>query len=110
MDTSAWGPLVIWLGINALAVPLTWQLIWPTYKRYGKVAVSLVASAVLSWAVGWWSLLFILGHPLAGIAGHIWWCKRHKLPVLRPDPDAYRRTQEKWADDLAKRTRRNVGG
>lgn len=103
MHTSFWGPLVVWLLLNGALVPLTWRLVWPPYKRYGKVALSLGIAVALAAQFGWWSLFFVVLHPLAGFAGHVWWCRTHRLSVWRPDAEAYRRTQEEWARALAKR-------
>ena len=92
--------MLVWLLINAAAVPLTWELIWPRYKRYGKVGMSLSIAVLLAWTVGWWSLGFIVLHPAIGFVFHVWWCRKHGLPVWRPDPAAYQQTQRQWAESL----------
>lgn len=62
------------------------RFIVPRWKVVGKLAFYLTVAAVLSATVGDWALLWIVGHPLLGIAGHVWWCRRHGIHWLTCRP------------------------
>ncbi len=89
-------PLLIAGAVSAVTAPLTLRLVFPPWKRFGKVVVYLSLATVLAFFFGWWSLLFILGHPALGLALHIAWCRRDGLDWQRLDAEEYRKSQEDW--------------
>lgn len=105
LQPSLYGPVLISLVLSALFVPITWNLIWPRWKRYGKLLFSVVVSVLLAAMVGWWSLIFILGHPLMGLVGHLWWCRSHGFDWKSVDPEQYRASQEAWVARMNARQR-----
>ena len=96
VEPATYVPIVIALGFAALFTPLAWNLIWPSWKRYGKLLFSLTLSIVLAVTIGWWSLIYILGHHLIALVFHLWWCRKHGFDWKAPDPDAYRAAQQAW--------------
>lgn len=62
------------------------RFIAPRWKVVGKLAFYLGVSTLLSDTVGAWALIWIVGHPLLGIAGHVWWCHRHGIDWLTCRP------------------------
>ncbi len=62
------------------------RFIAPRWKVAGKAIFFFGIAAALSWWVGHWSLLFIIGHPLLGVWGHIWWCRKHGINWLTCQP------------------------
>ncbi len=105
LQPSIYVPILLALALSLITVPVTWNLIWPPWKRYGKLAFSVIAASLLSFAVGWWALVFVVGHPLIGFVGHIWWCRKHGFNWMSVNPEAYRASQQAWAERLAARQR-----
>lgn len=103
LPPSAYVPVLISVAIALVLVPITWNLICPNWKRYGKVIFSLLIATVLAINFGWWSLIFVIGHPLIGLAVHIWWCRKCGLNWKSPDADEYRASQQAWVEGLQKR-------
>ena len=100
MDASVWGPVLLAIVLGGAGTATSWRLIWPPYKRVGKLAFYLVVSVALAYVFGWWSLVFVTLHPLSGLVGQIWWCRKHGLDIWRPDVEAYVQTQKDWAASL----------
>ena len=47
------------------------------------------------------ALIWIIGHPSLGVAGHIWWCRRHGIDWLTCEPrDRYLELRP-WAKEDA---------
>ena len=82
------------------------RFIAPRWKVGGKLAFYLAVSAALSFYFGHWSLLWIIGHPLLGIGGHIWWCNKHQISWLTCQPREKYLQLRPWAtqDDFAEHT------
>ena len=91
-----WGSMYMWIGRFTL---LQW-------KQGVRGVVFLAVSALLSYFVGHWSLVFIIGHPLLGLLIHVLWCRSHGLHWVRFDPEAYRASEREWLDKLERRSRR----
>jgi hypothetical protein len=56
---------------------LTWRLIWPRWKVWGKTAFYFAAVSVLSLLIGHWSVVLAWLHQAAGLAGHIWFSRKN---------------------------------
>jgi len=56
---------------------ITWRLVWPRWKLYGKLLGHPAAYALLSLWLGHWSIVLAWLHQGIGLAGHIWFCRRH---------------------------------
>ena len=66
------------------------RFIAPRWKVAGKLVFFFLVAGLLSWTVGHWSLIWIVGHPLLGVGGHIWWCRKHGIDWLTCQPrDTY---------------------
>lgn len=58
----------------------------------------MAVSGALLHFVGYYALLFIVGHPLIGLIFHIQACKKHNINWKNCQPVAkYMELQEKWA-------------
>ncbi len=69
---------------------VTWRLVWPKWKLYGKLLVHPAAYAALSVWIGHWSILIAWLHQGLGLAGHIWFCRRHGWTWYAvEDPERY---------------------
>lgn len=95
--------LLLWLAGYALFG----RFIAPRWKVSAKLAFYLVISILLSLTAGHMALLWIIGHPLAGIAGHIAWCRRHGINWLTCRPRDRYLALRPWAarDGFASRNR-----
>ncbi len=62
------------------------RFIAPRWKVFGKLVFYLAVAALLSAWLGHWSLIWIVGHQLLGVAGHIWWCRRNEINWLNCTP------------------------
>ena len=56
---------------------ITWRLVWPRWKVFGKGAFYFSAVAFGSWLIGHLILLFAFLHQGVGIAVHMWFCRKH---------------------------------
>jgi hypothetical protein len=74
--------LVIWLTGFALFG----RFIVPRWKVGGKLIFYLAVTALLSAWLGNWALIWIVGHPGLGVAGHIWWCRQHGINWITCQP------------------------
>lgn len=74
--------VVLWVG----GFLLFGRFISPRWKVAGKLAFYLVVSWVLSMTAGNWSLIWIVGHPLVGVAAHAWWCRRNGINWVTCEP------------------------
>ena len=62
------------------------RFIVPRWKVAGKLVFYIGVSILLSALFGHWSLIWIIGHPLLGIAGHAWWCRKNGINWLTCQP------------------------
>jgi hypothetical protein len=89
----------------ALALPpfvvglvLTWRVIWPRWKVYGKSVAYVVGVAVLSFFLGHWSVVLGWAHQAMGLAFHLWFCRRNGFTWYSvEDPDRYIALSKAWA-------------
>ncbi len=84
---------VLWL----VGFLLFGHCIAPRWKVAGKLVFYLGVAAVLSYFFGPWALAWIVGHPLLGIGGHVWWCRRHGIDWLRCEPREKYLVLRPWA-------------
>ena len=74
-------------------------LVRPRWKLPGKVLFYLGVSLALAATVGHWSLIFIIGHQLAGFIGHLVICHKHEIHWWTCEPrDRYLALQTRWAE------------
>ena len=82
--------LSIALGLWVVGYGLFGRFVTPQWKIVGKLLFYIGVAAGLSYYLGHWSLIWIIGHPAIGIGGHIWWCRRHGIhPVACTPRDRY---------------------
>lgn len=76
----------------------TGRFVRPRWKIPGKFVFYVGMSALLTYWIGHFSLLFIIGHPLTGLIFHIRVCKKHQINWKTCEPkEKYLALQEKWA-------------
>ena len=75
--------LLVTLPMVAVAA-ITWCLVWPRWKLVVKILLHPCLYAALSVYVGHWSVLLAWLHQgLFGLGGHIWFCSKHGLHLVR---------------------------
>ena len=73
-----------------VGIVLTWRVIWPHWKVYGKGVAYVVGVALFSLWLGHWSILIGWAHQMMGLGFHLWFCKRHGFTWYSiEDPDRY---------------------
>lgn len=77
------------------------RFIAPRWKVGGKLTIYLFISALLVKAFGAYSLLWIVGHQLLGVGGHIWWCRKNGIDWLTCRPRDKYLALRPWAIDDA---------
>jgi len=92
--------LILWL----LGFGLFGRFITPRWKVGGKLAFYLAITALLSHFVGHWSLVWVVGHPAGGIAGHIWWCRTHTIHPITCEPRDRYLALRPWAQPVRSST------
>lgn len=86
--------LVVWMGMFLH----TGKFVKPQWKIVGKAFFYLAVSNLLIAWVGYYSLIFIIGHPLIGLVFHIKVCRQYDIDWVRCVPrEKYIELQEKWA-------------
>jgi len=81
---------------------VTWRLIWPRWKRVTKLLVHPCVYAALAFVIGPWSVPIAWVHQGIGLAGHVWFSKRHGFTWYAvEDPGRYislsKASVEQWA-------------
>ncbi|MEM9492045.1 MAG: hypothetical protein AAGC55_23060 [Myxococcota bacterium] len=91
---ALWLPMALWFG----------RLVRPHWKVIGKAAFYFAVAYGLARAFGHWSLLFILGHPVLGLLGHLAICRKHAIDWWTCEPrERYLAAQTQWAERFAER-------
>ena len=78
--------LVLAVAIWLAGFAVFGRFIAPRWKIWGKLIFYLGVAALLSAWLGHWSLIWIVGHQLLGIGGHMWWCRQHGISWLTCTP------------------------
>jgi hypothetical protein len=73
------------------------RFIAPRWKVWGKLGFYLGVSILLSIAVGYWALVWIIGHPGLGVAGHVWWCRKSGIHWVTCQPRGRYLALRPWA-------------
>lgn len=91
--------LAIALALWLLAFGLFGRFVAPRWKVGGKLVFYIGITAVLSYFLGHWSLVWVFGHPALGIGGHVWWCNKHGIHPITCEPrDRYLELRP-WAQE-----------
>ena len=74
------------------------RFVRPKWKQPGKLVAYLGISFLMLHWFGYYALLFIVGHQLIGMIGHVMICKKHGIDwkTSRPE-EKYLALTEKWA-------------
>lgn len=60
-----------------LLAAVTWRVVWPRWKLVGKLLVHPCLYAALALLIGHWSVPVAWVHQGLGLAGHVWFSKKH---------------------------------
>ena len=60
-----------------VGLALTWRLIWPRWKVFGKIVAYVVGVGALSSFLGHWSILLGWLHQSTGLLFHVLFCRKH---------------------------------
>ena len=93
------------LVVNSIAALVVWlagfavfgRFIAPRWKVWGKLGFYLGVTIVLSMMVGYWALLWVLGHQGLGVAGHVWWCRTNGIHWVTCQPRERYLALRPWA-------------
>jgi hypothetical protein len=97
MESSLAIQLLIAALLQLLLFRLFGRFVTPRWKIYGKMGFYFLITWVLATSLGWWSLLWIVGHPVLGILAHAFWCRNHGIDWVTCEPrDEYLRLRP-WA-------------
>lgn len=89
-----------------VVVALTWRLVWPRWKLYGKLLLHPCGYALLSVAIGHWSVVIAWIHQGLGLGGHIWFSRKHGFTWYAvEDPQRYVRLSQEMVGKLRSETR-----
>lgn len=73
-----------------LLASVTWRLVWPRWKLVAKLVLHPCIYAVLAYFLGVWSVVIAWVHQGIGLAGHIWFSRKHGFTWYSvEDPDRY---------------------
>lgn len=74
------------------------RFVRPKWKISGKFVFYVLGSFALTYWIGHWALIFILGHPMIGLIFHMKVCKENNINWITCEPrEKYLELQEKWA-------------
>lgn len=83
--------------VQLLLFALFGRFVAPRWKAYGKVGFYFLITWILATSLGWWSLIWIIGHPALGVFAHSFWCRKNGIDWLTCQPrDEYLRLRP-WA-------------
>lgn len=69
---------------------VTWRVTWPKWKLVAKLLLHPIFYLILSLLIGHWSILIAWLHQGAGLAGHIWFSRKHGFTWYAiEDPERY---------------------
>ncbi|MEX2582342.1 MAG: hypothetical protein WD766_03665 [Gemmatimonadota bacterium] len=89
--------LLIAAFVQFLLFALFGRFVAPRWKALGKVGFYFLITWILATSLGWWSLVWIIGHPALGAYAHAFWCRKHGIDWLTCEPrDEYLRLRP-WA-------------
>ncbi len=77
--------------VPALALAaVTWRVVWPRWKLVGKLLLHPVFYFACALVIGDWSVPLAWAHQGAGLAGHVWFSKKHGFTWYAvEDPERY---------------------
>lgn len=98
MNINYIGYLIIAIIIWGIGYLHTGRFVRPKWKIPGKFLFYIGVSLGLAYWLGHYSLIFIIGHQLIGLAFHWITCKRHDINWITCEPrERYLALQEQWA-------------
>lgn len=69
------------------------------WRFYPRILFYLLISWIMAGSLGWWSLIWIVGHPALEIIAHVSWCRNHGIDWKTCEPrEKYLRLRP-WKDD-----------
>lgn len=76
---------------------ISWRLVWPRWKLFGKLLIHPCIYLILSLYIHHWTILLAWLHQGSGLVGHIWFCRRHGFTWYAvEDPERYIEVQKQW--------------
>ena len=60
-----------------LLAAVTWRVVWPRWKLVAKLLVHPLLYFALALLIGHWSVLVAWMHQGLGLAGHVWFSRKH---------------------------------
>lgn len=102
---SVWVATVLATVPALLVAAVTWRIVWPRWKLVVKRLVHRCLDAVLALMIGYWSVPIAWLHQGIGLAGHIWFSKKHRFTWYAiEDPDRYMALSRETLESLRSRT------
>lgn len=83
---------------------VTWRVVWPRWKLVGKLLLHPVPYFALALVIGHWSVPLAWAHQGAGLAGHVWFSKKHGFTWYAvEDPERYVALSKAAVEEFARR-------
>jgi len=102
MDSSLAVLLTIAGGLQVFLFALFGRFEVPRWKVLSKIGFYFVLTWILATAFGWWSVIWIAGHPALGVVAHAFWCGNHGIDWRTCEPrDEYLRLRPWRGDSFA---------
>ena len=87
-----------------LLASVTWRLVWPRWKLVGKLVLHPCLYLTLALLIGHWSVPVAWVHQGLGLAGHVWFSKKHGFTWYAvEDPARYVALSKASVEALARR-------
>lgn len=87
-----------------LLAAVTWRVVWPRWKLWAKLIAHPCVYLLLALTIGYWSVPIAWLHQGAGLAGHIWFSKKHGFTWYAvEEPERYVAASRAMVDALRPR-------
>lgn len=92
----------------ALLAAVTWRVVWPRWKLIGKLVLHPCIYLGLALLIGHWSVPVAWAHQGLGLAGHVWFSRKHGFTWYAvEDPERYIALSKTSIDELARKQRQS---
>lgn len=86
MDPSSTVLFGMAVALQAFLYLLFGRYVEPRWRMLPLVACYFLITWILANSFGWWSLLWIVGHPALGLFAHASWCRNHGIDWRTCEP------------------------
>jgi hypothetical protein len=92
MEPSLAVQLTLAVVLQAFLYALFGRFVTPRWKLLPQTAFYFAITWILAASLGWWSLVWTIGHPALGVFAHAFWCGKNGIDWRTCEPrDEYLR-------------------